>query len=235
MPIKSHLPNLLTCANMVCGSLALVMVMSLEPSKLIWASYLVGLAAVFDFLDGMAARLLKSYTDFGKQLDSLADMLSFGVVPGVIMYSLILNEANMGEEWLAYCGLLIPIFSALRLAKYNISDNQSDSFIGLPTPANALLIASLPLVLEHGNLAMLYVVESPHYLAAMSALLSLLLVSKIGMFSLKVKTLKLSENKLQVFFLLLSLIIIVVFQFTAVPIIIILYIAISTIKSLFFK
>ena len=171
MPIKSHLPNLLTCANMVCGSLALVMVMSLEPSKLIWASYLVGLAAVFDFLDGMAARLLKSYTDFGKQLDSLADMLSFGVVPGVIMYSLILNEANMGEEWLAYFGLLIPIFSALRLAKYNISDNQSDSFIGLPTPANALLIASLPLVLEHGNLAMLYVVESSHYLAAMSFVL----------------------------------------------------------------
>ena len=235
MSLKSQLPNILTCANMVCGSLALVMAISLDPSNLLWTSYLVGVAAVFDFLDGMAARLLKSYSEFGKQLDSLADMLSFGIVPGVIMYLLILNEANKGEEWLAYCGLLIPIFSALRLAKYNISDNQSDSFIGLPTPANALLIASLPLVLEHGNLAMLYVVESPHYLAAMSVLLSLLLVSRISMFSLKLKTLKLSENKLQFFFLLLSLIIIAVFQFTAVPIIIILYIIISTIKSLFFK
>ena len=235
MSLRSQLPNILTCVNMVCGSLALVMAMSPDPSKLLWASYLVGLAAVFDFLDGMAARLLKSYSDFGKQLDSLADMLSFGIVPGVIMYLLILSEANKGEEWLAYCGLAIPIFSALRLAKFNISDNQSDSFVGLPTPANAILIASFPLVLDDGNSPLLTIIENPHFMAAMTILLSLLLVSRIGMFSLKLRTTKWSENKLQYLFLVLSLILILLFKQTAIPIIIILYILISTIRFLFVK
>ena len=235
MSLKSQLPNILTCANMVCGSLALVMAMSPDPSKLLWSCYLVGLAAVFDFLDGMVARLLKSYSEFGKHLDSLADMLSFGIVPGVIMYLLILSETNKGEEWLAYCGLAIPIFSALRLAKFNISDNQSDSFIGLPTPANAILIASLPLVLEVGPLPMLSIIENPHFMAALAIVLSLLLVSRIGMFSLKLRTTKWSENKLQYLFLLLSLISILIFKQTAIPIIIILYILISTIRFLFVK
>ena len=233
MSLKSQLPNILTCANMVCGSLALIMAMSLDPSKLLWASYLLGIAAVFDFLDGMTARLLKSYSDFGKQLDSLADMLSFGVVPGVIMYVLILKNANLGEEWLAYFGLIIPVFSALRLAKFNISDNECDSFIGLPTPANAILIASLPLVLEDNCLILF--IENPYLMAVLSIVLSFLLVSQISMFSLKFRSIKWSENKLQYLFLLLALILLLLFKLSAISIIIILYILFSTIRFLFNK
>jgi CDP-diacylglycerol---serine O-phosphatidyltransferase len=166
--IKRNIPNAITCGNLLCGCLAIVCAFN---GNLIWASYLVGIAAVLDFLDGFAARMLKVHSEIGKQLDSLADMVTFGVVPGVIMFHLIqyalvfdvISNADpellMGAgaisftHWtfIPFIAFLIPVFSALRLAKFNIDTRQSDSFIGVPTPANSILIASFPLILGVEN------------------------------------------------------------------------------------
>ncbi|MDQ3111751.1 MAG: CDP-alcohol phosphatidyltransferase family protein [Bacteroidota bacterium] len=168
------IPNLITLGNLLCGCLAIVFAFE---GNLVWAAYLVGIAAVLDFLDGFVARALKQYSEIGKQLDSLADMVTFGVVPGVVMFKLLdysfrnyhqlslydlsgsiydLAEAmeyrNHWYSYLPYVGFLIVLFSALRLAKFNIDTRQSDSFIGVPTPANAILICSIPLIYNTYNL-----------------------------------------------------------------------------------
>ena len=233
--LKSHIPNLLTCMNLLCGCLAVICALDADSYLLIWATYLIWIAAIFDFLDGMTARWLKSYTELGKQLDSLADMVSFGLAPGMILYALIKDEATIDKEWLAFFALVIPVFSALRLARFNIDDNQSDSFIGLPTPANALLIGSLPLLMLKGHAAIAELIGSPEVLAAIGVVLSLLLISGVGMFSLKVKSLKWKGNLLVYSFLLLAAVILFLFPYSALPIIILLYILISVTQSLFFN
>ena len=235
MALKSHLPNLLTSVNLTCGCLAIICALDPDSYQMLWATYLIWIAAFFDFLDGMAARLLKSYSELGKQLDSLADMVSFGVAPGLILYSLIREEASFDGQWMAYFALVIPLFSALRLAKFNIDENQSDSFIGLPTPANAMLIGSLPLLLLKGDERISMYINSPEVLASIGVVMSLLLVSKIGMFSLKVKSLAWKSNELVYTFLALSALIIFIFPYAALPIIILLYILISTGQSLSLK
>lgn len=233
--LKSHIPNLLTCMNLLCGCLAVICALDADSYLLIWATYLIWIAAIFDFLDGMTARWLKSYTELGKQLDSLADMVSFGLAPGMILYALIKDEATIDKEWLAFFALAIPVFSALRLARFNIDDNQSDSFIGLPTPANALLIGSLPLLMLKGHAAIAELIGSPEVLAAIGVVLSLLLISGVGMFSLKVKSLKWKGNQLVYSFLLLAAVILFLFPYSALPIIILLYILISVTQSLLFN
>ncbi len=145
--IKKHIPNAITCGNLLCGCLAIVK--SFE-GDLVWAAYLVGIAAVLDFLDGLAARLLKVSSPIGKDLDSLADMVTFGLVPGIVMFQMI-SFSNLLYPFdlfhsLKYFAFIIPIFSAIRLAKFNNDTRQSDSFIGLPTPANAMIICSIPLI-----------------------------------------------------------------------------------------
>ncbi len=158
MNIKKHIPNAITCCNLLCGCLAIVQAFE---GNLVYASYLVGLAAIFDFFDGFAARMLRVASPIGKDLDSLADMVTFGVVPGVIMYKIALfgqqtyiEEATFGpqiisEFWskiIPLCCFVVTIFSAIRLAKFNNDTRQSDSFIGVPTPAIALFVCSLILV-----------------------------------------------------------------------------------------
>ena len=158
MIIKKHIPNAITCCNLLCGCLAIVQAFE---GNLVYSAYLVGLAAVFDFFDGFAARILKVSSPIGKDLDSLADMVTFGVVPGVIMYKIALfgqqpyvEEATIGmcindEFWSKAAPLfcfVVTIFSAIRLAKFNNDTRQSDSFIGVPTPAIAILVSSLVLV-----------------------------------------------------------------------------------------
>jgi len=158
MNIKKHIPNAITCCNLLCGCLAIVQAFE---GNLVYAAYLVGLGAIFDFFDGFAARMLKVSSPIGKDLDSLTDMVTFGVVPGVMMYKIALfgqqpyvEEASIGlqiqdsfwSEIIPLCCFVLTIFSAIRLAKFNNDTRQSDSFIGVPTPAIAIFICSLVLV-----------------------------------------------------------------------------------------
>lgn len=162
MSIKKHIPNAITCCNLLCGCLAIVQAFE---GNLVYSAYLVGLAAIFDFFDGFAARILRVASPIGKDLDSLADMVTFGVVPGVIMYKIAwfgqqtyVEEATLGlkieGDFLSqivplFC-FVLTIFSAIRLAKFNNDTRQSDSFIGVPTPAIAIFICSLVLVFGVG-------------------------------------------------------------------------------------
>ena len=236
MNIKKHIPNAITCGNLLCGCLGVVQAFE---GNLIWASYLVGIAAVLDFFDGFAARMLKVSSPIGKDLDSLADMVTFGFLPGVVMFVLIsaavdFTEAKqyVGSEYLRYIAFLIPVFSALRLAKFNHDTRQTDSFIGVPTPANAMLICSLPLMLEFNNFEFIL---NPILLAALCILMSLLLVAELPLFALKFKHFKWNGNEIRFVFLALSLILLVAFQFLGIALVIILYVLMSLLNNLLSK
>jgi CDP-diacylglycerol--serine O-phosphatidyltransferase len=208
--------------------------------NLVLAAYLVGLAAIFDFLDGFIARLLNVSSPIGKDLDSLADMVTFGVVPGIVMFQLIKlavidyhadycgNDLPVYFSYLKYSAFIIPIFSAIRLAKFNNDSRQSDSFIGLPTPANAILICSLPLVLEYGSFDFSL---NPYVFSIISFVLSILLISEIPLFALKFKDFKWKGNEIRYVFLALSLLLLVALQFIGIPLVIILYIVMSVIGN----
>lgn len=227
MSIKKHFPNFITCLNLLCGCLAILIVFE---GSLVYACYFIGIAAILDFLDGMAARALKSYSEIGKQLDSLADMVSFGVAPGFIIFKLI--EMSSGEsEILPLAAFMVPVFSALRLAKFNIDTRQTDSFIGVPTPANAIFIASLPLILFYNADAFNYkiadVILNSYFLITITCIMSLLLVSELPLFALKFKNLNWAGNQVRFIFLILSIVLLIIFQFVAIPLIVFLYIIIS--------
>ena len=241
--IKKHIPNFLTSLNVLCGSVAVVFIME---GKLTTAVVLIILATVFDFLDGMTARALKAYSAIGKELDSLADMISFGLAPGLIMFKLLeisvfkeyvmLHlQSNLSLSQLLVIGsaFLIPIFSALRLAKFNVDTRQTNSFIGLPTPANALFISSLALIQEHGNIPSVdgFLLTTPVLLIITFAF-SFLLVSEIPMFSLKFKNLSFSHNRTQYIFVALAAILILTLQLYGIAATILLFIAISVMKML---
>ena len=147
--MKKHVPNIVTSLNAACGCIGIGLAFK---GELVFASYMVGLAAILDFMDGMLARLLNAKSKFGKELDSLADLISFGVLPGFIMFSLLdmcFNESGGWVSYIPFIAFLIPVFSALRLAKFNTDHRQSDYFIGIPTPANAIFISSIPLILNY--------------------------------------------------------------------------------------
>ena len=175
-----HIPNLLTISNLICGCIALYFTFH---NNLVFAAYLIVLAALFDFMDGAAARLLKVSGPMGKELDSLADMVSFGVVPGSIVFNLLETSSLSTYSFIA---LTIPAFSAYRLAKFNVDDRQSESFIGLPTPANCLIFISFPLIstFQPGSF-ITEIIEMPEVLIGLTILLSLALVSEIPLFALK--------------------------------------------------
>lgn len=198
------------------------------------ASYLIGLAAVLDFMDGMVARLLKAYSEIGKQLDSLADMVTFGLLPGMMLYKLIEFSAT-GNSFLPWFAFLVPVFSAIRLAKFNIDVRQTDSFIGVPTPANAMLIASLPLIstFEPQLNAAVFgtLITNCFFLIGLTLVMSLLMVAELPLFSLKFKNLQWSKNRIRFIFLSCSLILLILFHFVAIPVIIFLYIILSIIHN----
>ena len=201
------------------------------------AAYFIGAAAVFDFLDGMAARLLNVKSEFGKQLDSLADVVSFGVLPGMILFNLLeTGFVNMTGvfSYLSYIAFLIPICSALRLAKFNIDTKQTESFIGLPTPANAIFFASIPLILLNPSDVLPIVSKlmgSPYVLIVMIVVFSFLLVSPLPLFSMKFKNFSWSKNSMQYILIGSSVILIIFLHYIAIPSIIILYILLSIIKT----
>jgi CDP-diacylglycerol--serine O-phosphatidyltransferase len=232
--MKKYIPNSITCLNLFCGCLAIYFCFN---SNLVYAAYMVGLAAIFDFLDGMLARVLKAYSEIGKQLDSLADMVSFGVVPGVMMFHLIAGSLTNQPTFLGlpatvfpFLGFIITIFSALRLAKFNIDTRQTTSFIGMPTPACSIFVSSLPLILSHDSFNASSIILNPGVLAGLTLLLSYLLVAEIPLFALKFKNLSWKDNSIRFIFVLLAIVLGVILNFTAIPFIIALYILLSILK-----
>jgi CDP-diacylglycerol--serine O-phosphatidyltransferase len=243
--MKKHIPNLITSLNLLCGCLAILFVVS---GDLVIASFLVIVGMFFDFFDGLAARLLNVQSEIGVQLDSLADMVSFGVVPGLVMFQLLnksiapqvlttgfensetINGLEPGMSIIPFIGMLIIIASAFRLAKFNIDSRQTNSFIGLPTPANTLLIISLPLIFQFQYSSFIEsIIFNQWFLIALTIWSAILLNAEIPLFALKFKTWDFKSNKLRYLFLAISLIAIVILKFIAIPFIIILYIVLSLI------
>lgn len=220
--IKRHIPNFITLLNLSCGCIAAVMAFREAYAQ----AFLFMLAAmVFDFLDGFAARLLKSYSDMGKELDSLADMVSFGFVPAVLVWS-------MGGEW-SLLSFLIALFAALRLAKFNIDPRQHEVFYGLATPACALFFGSLAFITEMQPGSFVAMAMANELVRiVLVVLFSYLMVCDLPMFSLKFKSWGFKKNALVYSFLLLSLLAIVIFGVMAVPFIILGYIILSVLLKI---
>ncbi len=217
--MKKHIPNGITCANLFSGCVGIVFAFK---GQLEMAAYFVVLSGVFDFFDGLVARLLNVKSNIGKDLDSLADMVSFGFLPGVVMFQL-LTQSDLKNEYLPYFGFLITVFSALRLAKFNNDSRQTEDFIGLNTPMNTLFIVSLPFI-EKNYPA---VINSTVLLIGITIITSALLVSEIKIFSLKFNSTSWAQNKIKFVFVGLSALLIILIKFTAVPFILILYLALS--------
>jgi CDP-diacylglycerol--serine O-phosphatidyltransferase len=220
--MKKHLPNFLTCCNLLCGCIGIVV--SLE-GHMVPAAYFVWVACIFDFFDGFAARMLKTSSAIGKELDSLADIVSFGVLPAVVMYKMI--GASTDSAILPYVAFCIAVFSALRLAIFNVDETQSDSFRGLNTPANTLFITSLPLLHDVVG-RWLY---EPWVLVSITVVFSLMLVSRIEIFALKFKNFSWKDNQVRFTFLILSVLLMIALRTPAIPVIIILYVVLSLIEN----
>lgn len=227
-----HLPNLITLANLFCGCLAIIAIFN---AKLELAGVLVIIAAVLDFLDGFAARLLKAYSDIGKQLDSLADMVTFGVVPGLMLYTIFYMgnaSSDLSENQLLagqYSMLLVTLFSALRLAKFNIDTRQTDYFIGVPTPANTLVVISFAFILSHDEFGWSPVIYHPLFLIGFAILSSFLMVAEIPLISFKFKSFGFTENKGRYLLLLISVLALLIFRYAAAPVIVLFYVLLSLI------
>jgi CDP-diacylglycerol--serine O-phosphatidyltransferase len=217
--IKKHIPNAITCANLFSGCIGIVYAFN---GALETAAYFVLLSGIFDFFDGFAARLLNVKSNIGKDLDSLADMVSFGFLPGVVMYQL-LSQSDYASLYLPYLAFIITVFSALRLAKFNNDTRQTEDFIGLNTPMNTLFIVSLPFIQKDYP----SVINSTLLLIGLTALLSWLLVSEIRIFSLKFSSTSWAQNKIKYIFLIISAMLLPFLKFAAVPFILVLYIGLS--------
>jgi CDP-diacylglycerol---serine O-phosphatidyltransferase len=238
MNIKAHIPNFFTLLNLFCGCVALVFV-----SEMIfdWAFFFISLGIFFDFFDGFLARKFNVAGPLGVQLDSLADMVTSGVVPGYVMYQLLSNIQLFNENYkndmlvyfLPFIGFTITIGACYRLAKFNIDTRQSDSFIGLPTPANALFIASLAVIIKDVSLSELasYLFDS-RVLIPITFLSAYIMNAEIPLFSLKIKNFSFAKYKLQIFFLVLSVLMLIFLQILAVPLIIIFYVLLSVANNI---
>jgi len=239
--MKKHLPNAVTCLNLLCGCLALTNIFA---GRLEVGAWFVAAAALADFADGLLARALRVSSAIGKDLDSLADMVSFGVVPGAILFQLLWQGQRMpapGEVddfivpglwlFLPYLGFLVSIFSALRLAKFNNDTRQTTSFIGLPTPACTLVVASLPLILAHDRFGLKSVILNPWLLLGLTVLLSGLLVAELPLFALKFKSLRWGDNRRRFIFMLLAAGLLLGLQAAAVPLVVLFYVLLSVPKT----
>lgn len=223
------LPNFLTLGNLFSGCLAILYLthqFEVTSEKMIQTVFLLMLVSLFcDFLDGMVARKMKINSALGVQLDSMADMVSFGVVPGIMAMKMFQATEMPFEVW-AYFGLLITLFSALRLAKFNIDTEQSTYFKGLATPANTILLFSLYWIQIHSGEIFSQNIDL-YFLTALTALSSYLLIANVPLFSFKFKGLGWKENDYKFIFILLCLILLVIFKMIAIPFILILYILLS--------
>lgn len=228
MTIKKHLPNILTLGNLLCGTIAVIFAVQ---GDFLSAALFVVLGIVFDFLDGFVARLLNVSGELGKQLDSLADMVTSGVVPGIVMLQL-LNNKPVTEldfsNYVPYIGLLLTLTACYRLAIFNLDTRQTNSFIGLPTPAMSLFVIALPLIpMYSDNQFFIELVQNNYFLIAVTLLLSYLMNAEIPLFSLKFKSFGLKKNKLKYFFLLASMALMLSLEVIAIPLVIVLYVLLS--------
>ncbi len=235
-------PNAITSMNLVCGSLSVFFAIN---GSLGWAAIFIFAAAIFDFLDGFSARLLKAYSVIGKELDSLADMVSFGLAPAAIVFTMLqltltgkfqpIQEIETHwSQWIVlFTSLVIPVAGAFRLAKFNTDDRQNEQFLGMPIPANAIFFASLALILELGTKqSIVPIILNKYTLLASIFGCSFLMVSELPMFNLKFKNLKFKENALRFFFVGTTILLLVFLQIYALPLIIIWYVALSAISYL---
>lgn len=233
--IKAEIPNIITLINLLCGCLGILAIFKGDGMT---ASLMIGLAAVADFFDGFAARLLKVSSPLGKELDSLADMVSFGVLPGFILYDLLEQDiehlsANFNFS-VSYFALLIPLFSAYRLAKFNIDTRQSDSFIGVPTPTNAMFVASFyPILNAYEGIEMIEnILLNDYFLIGYCLIMSYLLISELPLIALKFKTFAINENLYRYILIGGALVLGIAFQYLAIPMVLVLYILLSVIQTL---
>ncbi|MFI2743760.1 CDP-alcohol phosphatidyltransferase family protein [Zhouia sp. PK063] len=248
--MKKQIPNLLTLLNLLCGCIAVIFAVR---NQLDTAALFVVIGIFFDFFDGFAARALGVSSPLGLQLDSLADMVTSGVTPGIVMFQLLkssvspngweltstlqmISGADKGITFLdvfPYLGLLITLGSAYRLANFNIDENQTASFIGLPTPANTLFILSLPLILlyETGDFWSVFILN-PYVLVVITLLSTYMLNAKIPLFALKFKTFGFKGNEIRFLFLGASIVLLLLLKFTAIPFIIFLYVLLSVIHNM---
>lgn len=237
--ILAFIPNTITSLNVFAGCISITFAFK---GQLEMAAYFIFIAAVFDFFDGFTARLLDAYSQMGKELDSLADIVSFGVAPAMIVYQIFLSQMGNYDlppflmKYFPLLAFLIVIFSNLRLAKFNIDERQHLTFIGLATPPNAIFFAFLIFLTHKEYLSFLYEYSQNIWiLLALVIIFSLLLVAEIPMFSLKLKSKKFSDYKIQYVFLGISLVLLITLQLAAISIIIIVYILLSIINNIKLK
>ncbi len=231
--MKKSIPNIITCLNLFCGCLACIAAFR---GDFTFTAIWVIAGSVIDFFDGLAARALHAYSPIGKELDSLADVITFGMAPGIAAFKFLqlslFQEDDVLIPWfikvLPYIAFLIPIFSALRLAKFNVDDRQTSSFIGLAVPANALFWVGLLSGLERYLLSGIYI---PLIIICLVLIFSYLLVSEIPMFSLKVKDLSWKSNKLQYILVICMLIFVIIFRLGGISLGIITYIILSIVGN----
>ncbi len=238
MSLKSHIPNTITLMNLTMGISSIYFSFQGTQENLAIAGYLIFAAALFDFFDGFTARLMNAKSEIGLQLDSLADMVSFGVAPGFIIFQMIIlshgkpMDIISGFNLFTLWAILIPWGAALRLAKFNIDESQQMGFKGMPTPALAFLVASLPIirVTLYTDQNMIYMIFTNSYFLAATAIAGFfLMTSNFPMFALKFKDYKWKGNEFRYSFLVISVVLLIILQVIAIPFIIALYLFLSLI------
>ena len=228
MTLKQHIPNTITCGNLVSGCLSILFLTSGMPVK---AALMIFVAGLFDFFDGFAARLLHAHSPIGADLDSLSDVVSFGVAPGFIMYWLMSRAQHpeitlLGLDLLPCLAFLLPVFSAIRLAKFNVDDTQTTTFRGIPAPGMAIFIASLPLALSQVG----HITDGAlGYWACLGITLvfSFMMVSNLRFFSFKMKSAKWKGNEVRWIFLIVAIVSYAVFRWLALPFVMMVYVLLS--------
>ena len=229
MKLKQHIPNAITCGNLVSGCLSILFVACGMPVK---AAVMIFVAGLFDFFDGFAARLLHAHSPIGADLDSLADVVSSGVAPGFIMYWLMAHAFDLpsvtlyGVYVLPCLAFLLPVFSAIRLAKFNVDDTQKISFRGLPAPGMAIFIASLPLAL--GQVGHLFDGALGYWCClGITLIFSFMMVCRLRFFSFKMKSAKWKGNEVRWVFLIVAVVAVAVFRLVALPFVMVFYVLLS--------
>lgn len=229
--MKAFVPNFITLLNLLSGGIAVIFAVKGDLST---AALFVFFGIFFDFFDGFLARKLNVSSEMGLQLDSLADLVTSGLVPALVLVNLIelsILPSQDANYFLPYLGLLVLLCSAYRLAKFNISTEQPHFFIGLPTPANALLIMSLPLILDYQNSdSYNALILNPFFLVVVTLLSSFLLNAPVRLIALKFKTWNFSENASKYILFIFSLAALIFFKFAGIPLIIIFYIILSLVN-----
>ena len=229
MHLKQHIPNAITCGNLVSGCLSILFLTHNMPVK---AAIMIFVAGLFDFLDGFAARLLHAHSPIGAELDSLSDVVSFGVAPGFIMYWLMSRSFDLpqwciaGINVLPCLAFLLPVFSSIRLAKFNIDSTQKTTFRGIPAPGMAIFIASLPLALSQVH-HLKDGVLSYWACLGIALIFSFMMVSRLRFFSFKMKSAKWKGNEVRWIFLLVTITSFVIFKWISLPFVMMFYVLLS--------